>query len=144
VKQEQQAIDAQYDKKRKGAEVAQKISVSTLTNKYRLKLLHRREEHLQDLFSTSRASILTLANDHGRYVQFLEGVIVQGYLQLLEPSVTVHSRTRDVGLVQQASAAAARTYKAISGRDIEFGVEGTLSDEGCVSLLPSPVQKACC
>lgn len=107
---------------------------STLTNKSRLKLLHRREELLQDLFSTSRTSILSLAKDDGRYIQFLEGVIVQGYLQLLESSVTVHSRTRDVDVVKQASAAAANAYKEISGRDIEFDVEGTLSDEGWVSL----------
>jgi V-type H+-transporting ATPase subunit E len=31
VKQEQHAIDAQYEKKRKGAEVAQKMSVATLS-----------------------------------------------------------------------------------------------------------------
>ncbi|KAF8880499.1 ATPase V1/A1 complex subunit E [Infundibulicybe gibba] len=130
VKQEQQAIDAQYEKKRKGAEVAQKIAQSTLTNKSRLKLLHRREEHLQDLFATSRSSILTLAQDDGQYVQFLEGVIVQGFLQILEPSVTVHSRKRDVEAVQQASAHAAEIFKEISGREIEFEVEGTLSDEG--------------
>ncbi|RDB26724.1 V-type proton ATPase subunit E 1 [Hypsizygus marmoreus] len=130
VKQEQQAIDAQYEKKRKGAEVAQKIAQSTLTNKSRLKLLHRREEHLQDLFSTSRSSILTLANDEGRYVQFLEGVIVQGFLQVLEPSVTIHSRKRDTDVVKQAAENAARTYKDISGRDVDFSVEGTLSDDG--------------
>jgi Archaeal/vacuolar-type H+-ATPase subunit E len=106
---------------------------STLTNKSRLKLLHRREEHLQDLFSTSRTSILSLAKDEGRYIQFLQGVIVQGYLQLLEPSVTVHSRSRDVEVVVQASDAAAEAYKEISGRDIEFDVQGTLSDEGWVS-----------
>jgi V-type H+-transporting ATPase subunit E len=105
-----------------------------LTNKSRLKLLHRREELLQDLFSTSRTSILSLAKDDGRYIQFLEGVIVQGYLQLLESSVTVHSRTRDLDVVKQASVAAANAYKEISGRDIEFDVEGTLSDEGWVSL----------
>jgi len=130
VKQEQQAIDAQYEKKRKGAEVAQKIAQSTLTNKSRLRLLHRREEHLQELFSASRGSILTLAADEGQYVQFLEGVIIQGYLQVLEPSVTVHCRKRDVDAVKQAAERAAANYKEISGRDIEFDVEGTLSDDG--------------
>ncbi|KAJ7632342.1 ATPase, V1/A1 complex, subunit E [Roridomyces roridus] len=130
VKQEQQAIDAQYEKKRKGAEVSQKIAQSTLTNKSRLKLLHRREEHLQDLFSTSRSSILALAKDGGRYVQFLEGVIVQGFLQVMEPSVTVHSRKCDVELVQQAAKGAASTYNELSGRNISFEVEGSLSDDG--------------
>jgi V-type H+-transporting ATPase subunit E len=101
-----------------------------LTNKSRLKLLHRREEHLQDLFALSRSSLLSLAKDEGRYIQFLEGVIVQAFLQVLEPSVTIHSRKRDVGVAEQAAESAARTYKEISGRDIDFGVEGTLSDDG--------------
>ncbi|KAK0225402.1 ATPase, V1/A1 complex, subunit E [Armillaria fumosa] len=130
VKQEQQAIDAQYEKKRKGAEVAQKIAQSTLTNKSRLKLLHQREQHLQELFSTSRASVLTLAKDDGRYVQFLEGFISQGFLQLLEPSVTLLARKQDVSLVEEAAANAAQAYKEISGRDVTYTIEGSLGGDG--------------
>ncbi|TFK65987.1 ATPase V1/A1 complex subunit E [Pluteus cervinus] len=130
VKQEQQAIDAQHEKKRKAAEVAQKIAQSNLTNKSRLKLLHRREEHIQDLFSTGRTSILTLAQDQGRYRQFLEGVIVQGFLQLLEPAATLHARKSDVSIVEQAASNAAAVYKQISGRVVDFKVEGTLSNDG--------------
>ncbi|KAF9008725.1 ATPase V1/A1 complex subunit E [Cyathus striatus] len=137
VKQEQQAIDAQYEKKRKGAEVAQKIAQSTLTNKSRLKLLHRREEHLQDLFLNARNSLASLSQQEGRYIQFLEGIIVQGFLQLMEPSATVHVRKSDVDSVKQASQNAAKTYKKLSGKDIEFDVEGTLSDDitGGVTLV---------
>ncbi|KAF8066800.1 ATPase, V1/A1 complex, subunit E [Lyophyllum atratum] len=137
VKQEQQAIDAQFEKKRKGAEIAQKIAESTLTNKSRLKLLQRREEHLQELFSESRASVVELAKNEGQYVQFLEGVIVQGFLQVLEPGVTIHVRGRDVDVGKQAAASAEKSYKEISGRDIEYEVEGTLSDDsaGGVKLV---------
>ncbi|OSD08072.1 ATPase V1/A1 complex subunit E [Trametes coccinea BRFM310] len=137
VKQEQQAIDAQYEKKRKGAEVAQKIAQSTLTNKSRLKLLQQREEHLQDLFSTARESIDALAKDEGRYVQFLEGVIVQGFLSLLEPDVTVHAREKDVDKVQRAVEGAARQYNEISGLTVNATVQGTLSNDiaGGVKLV---------
>ncbi|KAI0826563.1 ATPase V1/A1 complex subunit E [Trametes gibbosa] len=137
VKQEQQAIDAQYEKKRKGAEVSQKIAQSTLTNKSRLKLLQQREEHLQDLFSTSRESIISLSQDEGRYMQFLEGVIVQGFLSLLEAEVTVHSRKKDVEVVQRAADGAAKQYNEISGRTIKPSVAGTLSDDiaGGVKLV---------
>nr|GAT58864.1 vacuolar ATP synthase subunit E [Mycena chlorophos] len=137
VKQEQQAIDAQYEKKRKGAEVAQKIAQSTLTNKSRLKLLHRREEHLQELFSSTRSLAAELAKDDSRYVQFLDGVIVQGFLQVYEPSVTVHCRRRDTSLAQQAAESAAATFKALSGREIKFDVEGSLPDDsaGGVKLV---------
>ncbi|KAI0079140.1 ATPase V1/A1 complex subunit E [Panus rudis PR-1116 ss-1] len=129
VKQEQQAIDQQYEKKHKGAETAQKIAQSTLTNKSRLKLLQQREEHLQDLFSTARESIIKLAADEGRYVQFLEGVIVQGLLQLLEPSATVKSREKDEAVVKRATENAVKQYNEISGREVNVSFEPSLSNE---------------
>ncbi|PIL27561.1 transporter [Ganoderma sinense ZZ0214-1] len=137
VKQEQQAIDALYEKKRKGAEVSQKIAQSTLTNKSRLKLLQQREEHLQDLFTTARGAIDELANDEARYVQFLEGIIVQGFLAQLEPEVTVHAREKDVEIVQRAADSAARQYGEISGRTVKPTVEGSLSNQiaGGVKLV---------
>ncbi|KAL4259245.1 V-ATPase E subunit family protein [Pleurotus pulmonarius] len=130
VKQEQQAIDALYDKKLKGVDVSQKIAQSTLTNRSRLKLLHRREEHLQDLFDSARSQISTLASDKGRYVQFLEGIIVQGFLQLMESEVTIETRKKDAEEVTQAAEAAAATYKDLSGKDIKFDVSGVLNDNG--------------
>ncbi|KAM5537137.1 hypothetical protein V8D89_009283 [Ganoderma adspersum] len=137
VKQEQQAIDSLYEKKRKGAEVSQKIAHSTLTNKSRLKLLQQREEHLQDLFTTARGSIDELANDEARYVQFLEGIIVQGFLAQLEPEVTVHAREKDVEIVRRAADGAARQYDEISGRTVKPTVEGSLSNQiaGGVKLV---------
>jgi len=137
VKSEQQAIDAQYEKKRKGADIAQKIAQSNLKNKSRLQLLHRREEHLQDLFSTCRASISTLSKDHTRYIQFLEGIILQGFLRLMEPNATVHARKSDVEDVQTAAEGAARQYHELSGWSVAFKVEGSLSNDlaGGVKLI---------
>lgn len=159
VKQEQQAIDAQYEKKRKGAEVAQKMYVlpyinaytalcnrpcvasaqSTLTNKSRLRLLQQREEHLQDLFHTARTAIVDLAQNEGRYVQFLEGVIVQGLLQLLEPEAIVHARGKDTNVAEKAADGARRQYTEISGRQVSVSVVGDLSNElyvrSCIPLL---------
>ncbi|KAH0828625.1 ATPase V1 A1 complex subunit E [Lanmaoa asiatica] len=129
VKQEEQAIDAQYEKKRKGVEVAQKIAQSNLTNKSRLKLLHRREEQIQELFAIARSQIVTFAEDEGRYAQLLEGAIVQGFLQLMEPNVTLIVREKDVERVQKAGEAAAETYNQLSGRQIAFDIHGTLSNE---------------
>ncbi|EGN94358.1 hypothetical protein SERLA73DRAFT_188202 [Serpula lacrymans var. lacrymans S7.3] len=129
VKQEQQAIDAQFEKKQKGSEIAQKITQSNLTNKSRLQVLHCREEQLQDLFLAARSEILTFAEDEGRYTQFLEGVIVQGYLQLLEPNVTLHARERDADVVARAAESASQVYNELSGRTVKFEVETTLSKE---------------
>ena len=102
---------------------------STLTNKSRLKLLQQREEHLQDLFATAREEVDALAKDEARYVQFLEGVIVQGFLALLEPEVTVHAREKDVATVKRAADGAAKQYKEISGRSVNVSVQGSLSND---------------
>lgn len=107
---------------------------SNLTNKSRLRLLHRREEQIQELFESAREQIVTFAEDDGRYTQFLQGAIVQGFLQLMEPNVTLIVREKDVDLAQKAGEAAAETYNQLSGRRIVFDVQGALSNEGYVSI----------
>lgn len=108
---------------------------SNLTNKSRLRLLHRREEQLQELFAIARSQIVTFAEDEGRYTQFLQGAIVQGFLQLMEPRVTLIVREKDVERVQKVGEAAAETYSELSGRRITFDVQGTLSDERYVCIF---------
>jgi len=129
VKQETLAIDGAYEKKQKQAEVAQKIARSTATNKSRLRLLQAREQHLQDLFSDARERIIELSADEGKYTQLLQGIIVQGLLQMLEPEVTVQGRKKDVSILEKAAEAAASQYHDVSGREVKVKVEGTLSDD---------------
>ncbi|KAF9042886.1 ATPase V1/A1 complex subunit E [Panaeolus papilionaceus] len=129
VKQEQQAIDAQYEKKRKGAEVAQKIAQSTITNKSRLKLLHKREEVLQNIFAAVREPSTPLHAMDGRYDQFLEGIITESFLYILEPKVIIYSRKSDIQTVEKAATNAVNAYKEISGRSVEFEVQGTIADD---------------
>ena len=62
-------------------------------------------------------------------MQFLEGVIVQGCLSILEPEVTVHSREKDTSIAQRAADNAAKQYQEISGRTVKVAVQGTLSND---------------
>jgi len=128
VKQAQQAIDQQYERRRKQAEVSQKIAQSTQLNKSRLRLLQRREEHIQALFTKARDALLELSKDEGRYVQLLEGIIVQGLLQLMESEVKVLAREKDTKLVEKAAEGAKQQYVEISGRDVNITVVGELSN----------------
>ncbi|OCB90712.1 vacuolar H+ ATPase E1 [Sanghuangporus baumii] len=123
-----QNIDAQYEKKRKQAEVAQKIAQSTQLNKSRLRLLQRREEHLEELFEEAREELLALSKDEGRYSQLIEGIVLQGLLQLVEPEVRVLTRPKDVKLAEKAGEGAKEQYVSITGRDISVSVVGDLSD----------------
>jgi V-type H+-transporting ATPase subunit E len=77
--------------------------VYLLTNKSRLRLLHHKAEQIQGLFSTSHLQIMTFAEDEGRYSQFLEGAIVQEFLRLMEPNVTLTAREKDVERVHKAA-----------------------------------------
>ena len=111
---------------------------STIINKSRLRLLHKREEVLQQIFSAVREPSTPLCETAGRYEQFLEGTLAESFLYILEPSIIIYSRKSDVDIVNQAATTASRTYKEISGRDISFEVQGALSDEAYVSIeLPT-------
>jgi V-type H+-transporting ATPase subunit E len=56
-------------------------------------------------------------------------VIVQGLLQLLEPSATVYARTKDEAIAARALDGAKKAYFDISGRQVEIELEASLSDE---------------
>ncbi|PWN52706.1 ATPase, V1/A1 complex, subunit E, partial [Violaceomyces palustris] len=111
VRQEAINIDAQYDKKIKQADVAQKIAKSNQTNKSRLQILQTREEHLQSLFEEARQKLGELTKDRAKYTELLEGLILQGLLQLTEAKVTILARSGDVQLAQEALKAASKAYK---------------------------------
>jgi V-type H+-transporting ATPase subunit E len=84
---------------------------------------------LQDLFAAARAQIAGLADDEARYVQFLESVIVQGLLQLLEPSATVYARCKDESIAARALDGAKKAYYDVSGRQVEIELDASLSDD---------------
>ncbi|OAX42569.1 hypothetical protein K503DRAFT_790064 [Rhizopogon vinicolor AM-OR11-026] len=91
------------------------IEKFNLTNQSRLKLLQCHEEQLEELFSISRASILTFAED--------EGAAVQGY-------IACHAK---------AGEAATEAYTQTSGHEVSFDLETTLNENctGSVELMSS-------
>jgi V-type H+-transporting ATPase subunit E len=60
---------------------------------------------------------------------------VQGFLQLMEANVTLLCRKKDGDIVKQAADAASKSYDEISGREVKFEIENSLSDDGCVIIL---------
>lgn len=52
----------------------------------------------------------------------------------MENNVTLFARKKDDGIVKQAAEAAAKSYHEISGREVNFEVEASLADEGCVFI----------
>ncbi|EJT99657.1 ATPase V1/A1 complex subunit E [Dacryopinax primogenitus] len=127
VRQETAAIDANFEKKRKGAETSIKIEHSTATNRARLRVLAAREQHLHTLFEDARRQVVLIAQqDEKKYGQLLEGLILEGLLRFLEPSVLVACRPSDVALCKSASQRASASYTSTSGRSVSISVEGSL------------------
>ena len=56
-------------------------------------------------------------------------MIVQGLLQLLEPSATVYTRAKDEVIAGRAIESAKKAYYDISGREVEVELDASLSDE---------------
>jgi len=83
---------------------------------------------LQDLFQAARDQLATLASS-SQYVQFLQGIIVQGFLQLLEPEVSIHVREADATVAEEAAEAASTQYTEISGRRVKYELVFSLSPE---------------
>jgi len=92
---------------------------------------------LQEHFAAARTQIAGLADEEARYVQFLESVIVQGLLQLLEPSATVYARSKDEAIAGRALDGAKKAYYDISGREVEIELDASLNNDlsGGVKLV---------
>jgi V-type H+-transporting ATPase subunit E len=116
-------------------DLASTSAQSTITNKSRLRLLHKREEILQQIFSALREPPTPLCDLGGVYDSFLEGVIAEGFMHVMEPAVTIHCRKSDVENVKTAAAKASNTYQDLSGIGVSFDVLGSIADEWYALVL---------
>ncbi|XP_069018894.1 V-type proton ATPase subunit E 1a [Embiotoca jacksoni] len=91
-----------YEKKEKQIDQHKKIQMSNLLNQARLKVLTSRHDMITDLLNDARQRLAEIAKDPAAYSTLLEGLLLQGFYQLLEPKVTVRCRQQDVEMVQVA------------------------------------------
>ncbi|XP_054475940.1 V-type proton ATPase subunit E 1a [Anoplopoma fimbria] len=95
-------IMGHYEKKEKQIDQHKKIRMSNLMNQARLKVLNARNDMITDLLNEARQRLAEIAKDPARYSALLEGLVLQGFYQLLEPKVTIRCRQQDVEMVQAA------------------------------------------
>ncbi|XP_075875297.1 V-type proton ATPase subunit E 1a [Nelusetta ayraudi] len=100
-----------YEKKEKQIEQHKKIQMSNLMNQARLKVLKARDDMITDLLTEARSRLAVIAKDPDNYSVLLEGLVLQGFYQLLEAKVTVRCRQQDLELVQAAVNESIKTYK---------------------------------
>ncbi|KAJ0029642.1 hypothetical protein NQD34_004639 [Periophthalmus magnuspinnatus] len=91
-----------YEKKEKQIEQHKKIQMSHLMNQARLKVLKARDDMIMDLMKEAQQRLQDIAKDPDNYSVLLQGLLLQGFYQLLESKVTVRCRQQDVAVVQAA------------------------------------------
>ncbi|EIW68859.1 V-type H+-transporting ATPase subunit E [Tremella mesenterica] len=136
VRQESLAIDAQYEKKRKQAEVGWKIAQSTALNNSRLQVLRSRNDHLETIFEAARQKVKDLSSGES-YKTAMEALILEILLMLLSPSVTLVHRPKDTDLVKSAASTAQTKYKELSGRESKIEFEASLPDDSAGGVIGS-------
>ncbi|XP_077424163.1 V-type proton ATPase subunit E 1-like isoform X2 [Vanacampus margaritifer] len=76
--------------------------MSNLMNQARLKVLKARDDMIMDMLIEARQRLAEIAQDPARYSTLLEGLVLQGFYQLLEEKVVIRCRQQDMELVQAA------------------------------------------
>ncbi|XP_026220975.1 V-type proton ATPase subunit E 1a [Anabas testudineus] len=112
-----------YEKKEKQIEQHKKIQMSNLRNQARLKVLKARDDMITDLLNGARQRLSEIAKDPGKYSTLLEGLLLQGFYQLLEPKVVIRCRQQDVEMVQAAVKKNIPVYKEAVKRNIEVTID---------------------
>lgn len=134
VRQETDAIDAQYEKKFKQATMSQQITRSTVANKTRLKVLGARQELLDNIFEEARKQLANGSKDKGKYQKALRGLILEGLYAMSEPTVEIRSRKKDADIVKKAIDEAVKDYKKELDKETKVTLDekNYLPEGGCV------------
>lgn len=112
-----------YEKKEKQIEQQKKIQMSNLMNQARLKVLKARDDMIRDLLNDARQRLAIIAKDPSQYQTLLEGLVLQGFYQLLEPRVIIRCRKEDVAMVQTAIQKNIPIYKEAVKSNIEVRID---------------------
>nr|AAC52412.1 vacuolar adenosine triphosphatase subunit E [Mus musculus] len=113
-----------YEKKEKQIRQQQKkIQMSNLMNQARLKVLRARDDLITDLLNEAKQRLMKVVKDTTRYQVLLDGLVLQGLYQLLEPRMIVRCRKQDFPLVKAAVQKAIPMYKIATKRDVDVQID---------------------
>nr|XP_020455354.1 V-type proton ATPase subunit E 1-like isoform X2 [Monopterus albus] len=112
-----------YEKKEKQIEQQKKIQMSNLMNQARLKVLKARDDMILEMLNEARQRLAKIAKDPARYPALMDGLILQGFYQLLEPKVILRCRKQDLHMVQASIQRNIPIYKAAVKNNLEVHID---------------------
>ncbi|XP_063899915.1 V-type proton ATPase subunit E 2-like [Zophobas morio] len=147
LQEEKTKIREHYDKRIKQVELQRKILYSNEVNQNRLRLLEVQNKYVNDVISEAKAELVKLFSDQEKYKSFLEKLILEGMLTLLEPTVTIQCRRCDVALAECALRAAEDEFSCVvSGRSCSGSVGSSYLPVACAGgiLVCTPDGRITC
>lgn len=112
-----------YEKKEKQIEQQKKIQMSNLMNQARLRVLKARDDLISDLLNEAKLRLAKVVKDTARYQILLDGLVLQGFYQLLEPRIVVRCRKQDLPMVKAAVQKSIPIYKNATKRDVDIHID---------------------
>ncbi|XP_029455707.1 V-type proton ATPase subunit E 1 [Rhinatrema bivittatum] len=112
-----------YEKKEKQIEQQKKIQMSNLMNQARLKVLKARDDLIADLLNEAKQRLCKVTKDAVKYQALLDGLILQGFFQLLENKVVIRCRKQDLPMVKVAVQKSIPSYKSATRKEIDVVID---------------------
>lgn len=100
-------------------------------------MLKSREENLQSLFNDAQEKLADLSKDSKKYKELIEKLLLEGLLNLHEPSIEALVRANDVDTAKSVTDGAVKKYKELTGRDTKVEVKEGLPKDRYVYLAYS-------
>jgi len=113
VKEQRDKIVAANTQKVKKIETEFAIAKSLAINKKRLEKIRKRQELMHELAKEAKAEVVKELKDKAKCEKFIQDLMTQGLLMLLEPEVLVKCRKCDEALVKSCLPAAEKMYAKV-------------------------------
>jgi len=123
VQQQRVKIMEYFERKEKQIELQKKIQNSNLLNNGRLRVLKSREDSIKLLRDDARKQLAVLSKDVKGYKKLLEGLIIQGLYQLIEDTVLIRCRQKDMQLVQDVIEPAVKNFREATKRNTNATID---------------------
>jgi len=127
----------EYTTKRKEVAVKKRIARSRAIKDSRFEQMRERDQILKELKQTIFAQLSQVAS-HNKYADFMQALIVQGLLTILEHSVELHCRQMDLAMVKKVLPTALAQFKELVKAEVGSEPECTVTVSTNEFLPPPP------
>lgn len=113
VQQMKEKIRQEMARKTKQLETKRAIARSTAINQARLTKMEKRNEYFDAVAKDTEASLRQMTSNDKEYQKVLSDLIVEGALRLVEETVTVRCRKKDISVVSNVFDSSAEKYSKL-------------------------------